>query len=70
MGFFLVHKFFSYVKQDWLIYLFACKAFDTVSVQLIYRLLLGVAYYFSNGPFLKFWIKKGYDPRKDPDSRM
>ncbi|XVF12714.1 hypothetical protein REPUB_Repub08aG0143200 [Reevesia pubescens] len=34
------------------------------------RLLLVVAYYFSNGPFLRFWIKKGYDPRKDPDSRM
>ncbi|EOY23640.1 Transcription factor IIIC, subunit 5, putative isoform 2 [Theobroma cacao] len=34
------------------------------------RLLLGVAYYFSNGPFLRFWIKKGYDPRKDPDSRI
>ncbi|OMO93552.1 Transcription factor IIIC, subunit 5 [Corchorus olitorius] len=34
------------------------------------RLLLGVAYYFSNGPFLRFWIRKGYDPRKDPDSRI
>ncbi|XWS38020.1 hypothetical protein CRYUN_Cryun19dG0094700 [Craigia yunnanensis] len=34
------------------------------------RLLLGVAYYFSNGPFLSFWIKKGYDPHKDPDSRI
>ncbi|KAK8583523.1 hypothetical protein V6N13_108876 [Hibiscus sabdariffa] len=34
------------------------------------RLLLRVAYYFSNGPFLRFWIRKGYDPRKDPDSRI
>ncbi|XP_039063190.1 general transcription factor 3C polypeptide 5-like [Hibiscus syriacus] len=34
------------------------------------RLLLGVAYYFSNGPFLRFWIRKGYDPRKDPESRI
>ncbi|KAJ4715492.1 general transcription factor 3C polypeptide 5-like [Melia azedarach] len=34
------------------------------------RLLLGIAYYFSNGPFLRFWIKKGYDPRKDPESRI
>ncbi|XVF53338.1 hypothetical protein PTKIN_Ptkin05aG0091600 [Pterospermum kingtungense] len=34
------------------------------------RLLVRVAYYFSNGPFLRFWIKKGYDPRKDPDSRI
>ena len=34
------------------------------------RLLSRVAYYFSRGPFLRFWIKKGYDPRKDPDSRI
>ncbi|KAI4340052.1 hypothetical protein MLD38_024926 [Melastoma candidum] len=34
------------------------------------RLLVNVAYYFNNGPFLKFWIRKGYDPRKDPESRM
>lgn len=34
------------------------------------RLLCGVAYYFSNGPFRRFWIKKGYDPRKDPESRI
>ncbi|MED6171476.1 hypothetical protein PIB30_041062 [Stylosanthes scabra] len=34
------------------------------------RLLARVSYYFSSGPFLRFWIKKGYDPRKDPDSRI
>ncbi|CAL5192041.1 unnamed protein product [Lathyrus oleraceus] len=34
------------------------------------RLLSRIAYYFSSGPFLRFWIKKGYDPRKDPDSRI
>ncbi|KAK2993664.1 hypothetical protein RJ640_009479, partial [Escallonia rubra] len=34
------------------------------------RLLFRTAYYFSNGPFLRFWIRKGYDPRKDPESRM
>lgn len=34
------------------------------------RLLLGIAYYFSSGPFLRFWIRKGYDPRKDPESRI
>ncbi|XP_073151523.1 uncharacterized protein [Henckelia pumila] len=34
------------------------------------RLLFIAAYYFSNGPFLRFWIKKGYDPRKDPESRI
>lgn len=34
------------------------------------RLLCRISYYFSSGPFLRFWIKKGYDPRKDPDSRI
>ncbi|KAI4332044.1 hypothetical protein L6164_016985 [Bauhinia variegata] len=34
------------------------------------RLLSRIAYYFSSGPFLRFWIKKGYDPRKDPESRI
>ncbi|WVZ10089.1 hypothetical protein V8G54_014619 [Vigna mungo] len=34
------------------------------------RLLSRISYYFSSGPFLRFWIKKGYDPRKDPNSRM
>ncbi|KAG7022593.1 General transcription factor 3C polypeptide 5, partial [Cucurbita argyrosperma subsp. argyrosperma] len=33
------------------------------------RLLSRIAYYFSSGPFQRFWIKKGYDPRKDCDSR-
>ncbi|XP_029126617.1 general transcription factor 3C polypeptide 5 isoform X5 [Cajanus cajan] len=33
------------------------------------RLLSRISYYFSSGPFLRFWIKKGYDPRKDPGSR-
>ncbi|WJX78365.1 hypothetical protein P8452_61596 [Trifolium repens] len=33
-------------------------------------LLCRIAYYFSSGPFLRFWIKKGYDPRKNPDSRI
>ncbi|KAF8019194.1 hypothetical protein BT93_G0011 [Corymbia citriodora subsp. variegata] len=33
-------------------------------------LLTNVAYYFNNGPFLKFWIRKGYDPREDPESRI
>ncbi|XP_015901601.2 uncharacterized protein LOC107434631 isoform X1 [Ziziphus jujuba] len=34
------------------------------------RLLSRVAYYFSSGPFLRFWIRKGYDPRKDSNSQM
>ncbi|KAJ6865719.1 hypothetical protein NC652_037284 [Populus alba x Populus x berolinensis] len=37
---------------------------------LFHELLLTVGYYFSGGPFQKFWIRKGYDPRKDPDSRI
>ncbi|KAL5783911.1 hypothetical protein ACOSQ2_006303 [Xanthoceras sorbifolium] len=40
------------------------------NTQMLKRLLLGIAYYFSNGPFQKFWIRKGYDPRKDPESRI
>ncbi|CAB62446.1 putative protein [Arabidopsis thaliana] len=34
------------------------------------RFLLRAAYYFSSGPFLRFWIKRGYDPRNDPESRV
>ncbi|CAN8268220.1 unnamed protein product [Cochlearia groenlandica] len=34
------------------------------------RFLLRAAYYFSNGPFRRFWIKRGYDPRNDPESRV
>lgn len=33
-------------------------------------LLFVAAYYFSNGPFLKFYIRRGYDPRKDSESRI
>ncbi|KAL6192291.1 hypothetical protein ACLB2K_033382 [Fragaria x ananassa] len=40
------------------------------SDHMLRRLLSRVAYYFSRGPFLRFWIKKGFDPRKDPDSRI
>uniref|UniRef100_A0A0E0C324 Transcription factor IIIC subunit Tfc1/Sfc1 triple barrel domain-containing protein n=1 Tax=Oryza meridionalis TaxID=40149 RepID=A0A0E0C324_9ORYZ len=34
------------------------------------KLLFRAGYYFSTGPFGKFWIRRGYDPRKDPESRM
>ncbi|XP_057546834.1 uncharacterized protein LOC130825564 isoform X1 [Amaranthus tricolor] len=34
------------------------------------RLLFRSAYYFGSGPFHRFWIRKGYDPRKDPESRI
>ncbi|CAM8901558.1 unnamed protein product [Rhodiola kirilowii] len=33
---------------------------------LLRRLLFNAAYYFLNGPFRRFWIRRGYDPRKDP----
>jgi hypothetical protein len=34
------------------------------------RLLFRAGYYFSTGPFGKFWIRKGYDPCKDAESRI
>ncbi|KAK9097837.1 hypothetical protein Syun_024882 [Stephania yunnanensis] len=34
------------------------------------RLLFRVGYYFFTGPFRQFWIRKGYDPRVDPQSRI
>ncbi|XP_010247586.1 PREDICTED: general transcription factor 3C polypeptide 5, partial [Nelumbo nucifera] len=34
------------------------------------RLLFRIAYYFATGPFRLFWIRKGYDPRKDSESRI
>ncbi|XP_062200657.1 uncharacterized protein LOC133903345 isoform X3 [Phragmites australis] len=34
------------------------------------RLLFRAGYYFSRGPFGKFWIRRGYDPRKDSESRI
>ncbi|KAM0021188.1 putative transcription factor IIIC subunit 5, HTH domain-containing protein [Helianthus debilis subsp. tardiflorus] len=36
----------------------------------IKRFLFRAAYYFLNGPYRRFWIRKGYDPRKDPESRI
>ncbi|OAY80178.1 General transcription factor 3C polypeptide 5 [Ananas comosus] len=41
-----------------------------VSENQLKRLLFRAGYYFSTGPFGRFWIRKGYDPRKDPDSRI
>ncbi|GAA0159013.1 general transcription factor [Lithospermum erythrorhizon] len=39
-------------------------------IEMLRRLLFRVAYYFANGPFLRFWIRKGYDPRTEPESRI
>ncbi|KAL1124661.1 hypothetical protein AAG570_001285 [Ranatra chinensis] len=33
-------------------------------------LLPAVAYYFVTGPFRIMWVRFGYDPRKDPNSRI
>ncbi|XP_020578392.1 transcription factor tau subunit sfc1-like [Phalaenopsis equestris] len=41
-----------------------------VTDYLLRRLLFRTGYYFSRGPFGRFWIRKGYDPREDPDSRI
>ncbi|CAM6083628.1 unnamed protein product [Calypogeia fissa] len=32
-------------------------------------LLFRIAYYFGSGPFRNLWIRNGYDPRSDPESR-
>ncbi|XP_062082651.1 uncharacterized protein LOC133788969 isoform X2 [Humulus lupulus] len=45
------------------------KGFNFVD-NMLRRLLSRVAYYFSSGPFQRFWIRRGYDPRKDPESRI
>ncbi|KAL8267716.1 hypothetical protein R6Q59_001514 [Mikania micrantha] len=47
-----------------------CNKGFKLSINSIKRFLFRAAYYFSNGPFLRFWIRKGYDPRKDPESRI
>ncbi|KAK1268695.1 hypothetical protein QJS04_geneDACA013900 [Acorus gramineus] len=41
-----------------------------VSIDQLKRLLFRAGYSFSTGPFGRFWIRKGYDPRKDPESRI
>ncbi|KAL9691825.1 hypothetical protein QQ045_012252 [Rhodiola kirilowii] len=45
-----------------------CLRDDGFKIQhnLLRRLLFNAAYYFLNGPFRRFWIRRGYDPRKDP----
>ncbi|KAF9616288.1 hypothetical protein IFM89_029064 [Coptis chinensis] len=41
-----------------------------VGAHMFKRLLFRTAYYFSTGPYRQLWIRKGYDPRKDPESRI
>ncbi|CAL9059482.1 unnamed protein product [Musa banksii] len=41
-----------------------------VSENQLKRLLFRAGYYFSTGPYGRFWVRKGYDPRTDPESRI
>uniref|UniRef100_A0A803M5I8 Transcription factor IIIC subunit 5 HTH domain-containing protein n=1 Tax=Chenopodium quinoa TaxID=63459 RepID=A0A803M5I8_CHEQI len=47
-----------------------CKEGLKFGDHMLKRLLFRSAYYFGSGPFHRFWIRKGYDPRKDPESRI
>uniref|UniRef100_A0A803KTX3 Transcription factor IIIC subunit 5 HTH domain-containing protein n=1 Tax=Chenopodium quinoa TaxID=63459 RepID=A0A803KTX3_CHEQI len=47
-----------------------CKGGLKFGDHMLKRLLFRSAYYFGSGPFHRFWIRKGYDPRKDPESRI
>lgn len=40
-----------------------------VSAELIRLLLPAVAYYHHTGPWRIMWVRYGYDPRTDPESR-
>jgi general transcription factor 3C polypeptide 5 (transcription factor C subunit 1) len=61
------HHYFGYAfPSD----MFFIHSFSWVCFVYLLRLLFRAGYYFSTGPFGKFWIRRGYDPRKDPDSRM
>ncbi|XP_057806849.1 uncharacterized protein LOC131021609 isoform X1 [Salvia miltiorrhiza] len=60
-------------RPVWVKYSLAEQLLDrgvNVADRVLKRLLFLAAYYFSNGPFMRFWIRKGYDPRKDPESRI
>lgn len=46
------------------------ESFPVISMLIMKRSLVRMAYLFANGPFRTLWIRKGYDPRKDPASRM
>ncbi|XP_019104196.1 uncharacterized protein LOC104889069 isoform X2 [Beta vulgaris subsp. vulgaris] len=47
-----------------------CKEGLKFGDHMLKRLLFRSAYYFGSGPFHRFWIRKGYDPRNDPESRI
>ena len=65
----LPHHLVPYVFQL-LFSLLILYSFGLDALFCLLRLLFRAGYYFSTGPFGKFWMRRGYDPRKDPDSRM
>uniref|UniRef100_A0A1B6DG43 General transcription factor 3C polypeptide 5 n=2 Tax=Clastoptera arizonana TaxID=38151 RepID=A0A1B6DG43_9HEMI len=48
----------------------ALLAITKFPIEHIKYLLPAVAYYFVTGPFRIMWVRFGYDPRKDPSSRI
>lgn len=40
------------------------------SAERLKQLLASVSYYWLNGPWRTLWTRIGYDPRKDPSSKM
>lgn len=49
---------------------FALLAVTKFSADQLKYLLPAVAYYFVTGPFRILWVRFGYDPRKDPSSKI
>ncbi|KAK6618973.1 hypothetical protein RUM44_003354 [Polyplax serrata] len=48
----------------------AIKCVSKLPVVQLKCILPCVAYYFTNGPWRSLWVRFGYDPRKDPTSRI
>ncbi|KAI3795354.1 hypothetical protein L1987_38006 [Smallanthus sonchifolius] len=68
-------KFIPKGTEEWKCQMAVCDLFDECPIWIRQSLsehlfLFRAAYYFANGPFHRFWIRKGYDPRKDPESRI
>lgn len=49
---------------------FALLAVTKFNADQLKYLLPAVAYYFVTGPFRILWVRFGYDPRKDPSSKI
>lgn len=61
---------YSFIIELTQIYFFYKVSHSLLTHYFWFRLLPRSGYYFSTGPFGQFWIRKGYDPRIDPESRM